>query len=120
MTEIPNKKKFDLEDRTRRFAKGVVSLCRTMEKRIINKEIISQLVRPSGSVGANYLEANDAMSKKDFAYRIRVCRKEAKESAYWLDLLKEGNEDYECYISKLEKEAVELKKIFSKIAEKLK
>jgi four helix bundle protein len=69
-------------------------------------------------VGANYREANDALSKKDFSYRIKITRKEAKESCYWLELLQEANSEYKEEINKLLTEAVELKKIFSSIADK--
>jgi len=81
----------------------------------------SQVVRSSGSVGANYIEANEALGKKDFAMRVKICRKEAKESAYWLRLIVSVNDDgcaEEC--TKLFDEAVELKKIFSSILEKSK
>ena len=78
-----------------------------------------QLIRSSGSVGANYIEANEALSKKDFVMRIKICRKEAKETAYWLRLIIDTNTD--CFKSEgasLRQEAVELKKIFSSIITK--
>jgi four helix bundle protein len=84
---------------------------------VINKELIGQLIRAGGSVGANYREANDALSKKDFNHRIKITRKEAKESHYWLELLQEANPGYKEEISKLLMEALELKKIFSSIAD---
>lgn len=84
----------------------------------INRELISQLIRASGSVGANYREANDALSKKDFGYRIKISRKEAKESHYWFQLLEEANPEFKGVIRKLSEESLELKKIFSSIAEK--
>ena len=80
-------KKYDLEDRTEKFAKDVIQFCRKLPKSTINFELISQVVRAAGSVGANYIEANEALSKKDFANRIKICRKEAKESRYWLKLI---------------------------------
>jgi len=76
------------------------------------------MIRASGSIGANYREPNDALSKKDFNHRIKITRKEAKELSYWLELLKEANPEYREDISKLLTEAVELKKIFSSIADK--
>ena len=119
MTQSPiTKQGFDLEERTLEFAKQVIKLCKQLPQNVINKELIAQLIRASGSVGANYREANDALSKKDFNHRIKITRKEAKESSYWLELLKEANPEYREEISKLLTEAVELKKIFSSIADK--
>jgi four helix bundle protein len=112
------KHKFDLEDRTLEFAKRIIRLCKQLPQTVINKEIVAQLIRASGSVGANYREANDSLSKKDFSYRIKISRKEAKESHYWLELLQEANPEYEEDITNLLTEAVELRKIFSAIAEK--
>ena len=110
---------FNLEKRTLEFAKEIIRLCKKLPHNVINRELISQLIRASGSVGANYREANDALSKKDFNHRIKITRKEAKESHYWLELLKEANPEYEEEIGKLLTEALELKKIFSSIADKV-
>ena len=82
MTEIPNKKRYDLEKRTLEFAKNIIRLCKRLSKNTINIKLISQLINASGSVGANYREANEALSKKDFVYRMRITRKECKESSY--------------------------------------
>lgn len=109
---------FDLEERTLEFAKEVIRLCKQLPQKVINRELIAQLIRASGSVGANYREANDALSKKDFNHRIKITRKEAKESYYWLELLQEANPENKEEISKLLTEAIELKKIFSSIADK--
>jgi four helix bundle protein len=109
---------FDLEERTLKFAKSVLKLCKQLTRNVINKELISQLVRSSGSVGANYREANDSLSKKDFRHRIKVTRKEAKETHYWLELLKETNTQYGNEINPLLKESLELRKIFSSIVDK--
>ncbi len=109
---------FDLEQRTLVFAKKVLHVCKKMPKDIINREIISQLIRSSGSVGANYREANDALSQKDFSHRIKIVRKEAKETEYWLELLKEANPGFEVEIDCLKMESIELKRIFSAIADK--
>jgi four helix bundle protein len=84
MTKIQNSKIYDLEDRTLGFAKNVRVFVRKLSKTPINSEDGKQLVKASGSVGANYIEANEALSKKDFTMRIKICRKEAKESRYWL------------------------------------
>ncbi len=119
MTKAPiTKHNFDLEERTLEFAKEVIKLCKKLPQNVINRELTAQLIRATGSVGANYREANDSLSKKDFSHRIKITRKEAKESYYWLELLKEANPEYKEDISKLLSEALELKKIFSSIADK--
>lgn len=74
----------DLEKRTLKFALDVRLFVRSLPKTIIAQEDSKQLVRSSGSVGANYIEACEALSRKDFAMRMKICRKEAKESRYWL------------------------------------
>ncbi len=112
------KHNFDLEERTLEFARRIIRLCKTLPQNTINREIIGQLIRSSGSIGANYREANDALSKKDFLYRMRITRKETKESHYWLQLLEEANEERFAEISPLLNEAEELKKIFSAIIAK--
>ena len=112
--------KFDLEDRTSEFAKRAIRLCKSLPRDTINIELISQLIRASGSVGANYREANEALGKKDFVYRMRITRKEAKESSYWLELVLEANEKFSEEIKSLLQEAVELRSIFSSIIDKSK
>lgn len=87
MTEILKKPRYDLEDRTLLFAKGVISFVRGIPLIVPNREISKQLVRSAGSIGANYREANDSLGKKDFLMRMRICRKEAKETIYWLHLV---------------------------------
>jgi len=112
-------KKYDLEDRTFLFAKNVRSFCKTISKSIANFSDISQLIRSSGSVGANYIEANESLSKKDFIHRIKISRKEAKESRYWLRLIDTMSNkvlDNEC--DKLIQEAQELMNIFGSIIQK--
>ena len=120
MIKIQNSKRYDLEDRTFNFAKDIALFVRRLPKNISNLEYGRQVVDSSGSVGANYIEANEALSKKDFTMRIKICRKEAKESAYWLRLIVETNsEEYRQEGEKLLDEAIELKKIFSSILVKL-
>jgi len=82
-----SKPAYDLEERTLLFAKAVRVFVRSIHKDIANIEDSKQLVRSSGSIGANYIEANDSLSKKDFIMRAKISKKEAKESAYWLKLL---------------------------------
>jgi len=111
---------YDLEERTFQFAKKVRIWVKKLPKSIGNDEDARQLVKASGSVDANYIEANEALSKKDFLFRLRICRKEAKESAYWIRLIMESNEIIpdEKEGKALYQEAVELKKIFSSIISK--
>lgn len=114
-------KPYDLEERTFQFAKDVRLFVKKLPNTIANVEDSKQLIRSSGSVGANYREANEALSKKDFLMRVKISRKEAKESAYWLRLVKETNEEkITDTANNLEIEALELKKILSAIIEKSK
>ena len=105
--------KYNLEERTLKFAKDTRDYLRTINKDSISYEYIKQLTRSSSSIGANYIEANECLSKKDFVMRVKICRKETKESIYWLKLL-------ECHDEKLINEATELMKIFGAIIEKCK
>ena len=107
---------YDLEERTFEFAKAVRAFVRRVMKDIPNIEDCKQVVRSSGSVAANYIEANEALSKKDFLMRAKICRKEAKESRLWLRLiLAEGLEDERV---RLEQESKELTHIFGAIVTK--
>jgi four helix bundle protein len=119
MTKMRNSKHYDLEERTLLFAKRVIALVNRLTKTLPNIEIGRQLVRSSGSVGANYIEANESLSRKDFVVRIKICRKESKESRYWLKLVKPKRED-ERERESLIAEATELMKIFGSIIEKSK
>jgi four helix bundle protein len=83
---------YDLEDRTFDFANDVRAFVKRIPKTLANIEDSKQVVRASGSVGANYIEANESLSKKDFRMRIRICRKGAKESRYWLRLIDTGDD----------------------------
>jgi len=120
MEEKSKKSVYDLEERTFQFAKELRLWIKNITKTISNIEDVKQLIRSSGSVGANYIEANESLSKKDFHFRIKICRKEAKESGYWLRLILETNDKIsdDDKGSFLLKESIELKKIFSVIAGK--
>jgi len=120
MTQIKNSKRYDLEERTLRFAKEVIEFVSTLPKTVANIEIMKQVIRSSGSVGSNYIEANEALSKKDFTMRVKICRKESKESRYWLRLIEVSEEDAEKRKQSLINEATELMKIFGSIVEKAK
>ena len=111
---------YDLEERTLKFAKAVIVFVRKLPKDFVNNEIIKQLVRSSGSVGANYIEANEALSRKDFLMHIKISRKEAKESRYWLNLIEINDEMTEKERQVLFDEATQLMKIFGSIVEKAK
>jgi four helix bundle protein len=112
-------KQYDLEDRTRVFAENVRAFAKKIPKTLANVEDAKQVVRASGSVGANYIEANESLSKKDFLLRIKICRKEAKETRYWLRLIDPGNA---AAVQKdrvnLIQEATELTSIFGAIIRK--
>lgn len=113
-----NNRQYDLEDRTLKFAKECRDFVRDIKKTISNIEDGKQLTRSSGSVGANYIEANEALSKKDFIMRIKICRKEAKESRYWLNLIKSVDNELSKKQLMLLKESTELMNIFGSILRK--
>ena len=87
MNSVGDNKPYDLEQRTFQFAKESRTFVRQLPRTITNLEDVKQLIRASGSIGANYIEANACIGKKDFVMKIKTCRREAKESAYWLRLL---------------------------------
>jgi len=119
MDKTQNSKQYDLEERTLKFAKRVRVFVKEIPKITANFEDVKQLVRSSGSVGANYIEANEALSKKDFVMRIKICRKEAKETIFWLKLIDVGNNTKaEKERREFLKEATELMMIFSAIMRK--
>ncbi len=109
-------KKYDLEDRTLKFAKDCIDLSKLLIKDTVNSELCRQLIRSSGSVGSNYREANDSTTKKDFYHRIGICRREVKESKYWLELLLHSNQKFLDKIEPLADEALQLARIFASIA----
>ena len=119
MTEIQNKKLYDLEERTFQFSKKCREFVRKLPKSIGTIEDGKQLVRSSGSVGANYIEANEALSKKDFIMRAKISKKETKESRYWLRLIYTGDKsELEKEKKELILEATELMNIFGAIIRK--
>src|SRR5204863_7451320 len=119
MTNGENPKRYDLEERTYEFARRVRAFIKLLHKTLANIEDAKQLVRPSGSVGSNYIEANEALSKKDFLMRIKICRKEAKESRFFLRLIDTGlTKNSGTDRDALASEARELTLIFSSIISK--
>lgn len=112
---------YDLEERTFQFAKDVRLFIKTLPHSLANVEDAKQGIKSSGSVGANYIEANESLSKKDFIFRVKISRKEAKESGFWLRLILETNNlKNEIEAKRLLNESIELKKILSSIIEKSK
>ena len=116
MTNHQLPKRFDLEDRTLRFAKEIINFCKKLPNNTINFKLIDQIIRSAGSIGANYREANDSLSKKDFIHRLRITRKESKETIFWLELIKESNKNVN--INNLIDECSQLRNIFSTIINK--
>jgi four helix bundle protein len=119
MTETPDPRRFDLEERTYEFARQVRAFVKRLPHTICNQQDVPQLVRASGSVGANYIEANEALSKKDFRMRIKISRKESKECRYWLRLV-DTHEDasLDAERARLIQESTELMRIFAAILHK--
>lgn len=106
---------YNLENRTAIFGENVLSFCKTINIDTISKPLISQLVRSATSVGANYMEANGAASKKDFKNKIYICKKEAQETKHWLRMISSITPEKRDDATTLWKEAQELSMIFHKI-----
>jgi four helix bundle protein len=113
MTQFSNK--YDLEERTAKFGEDIIKFCKTIQQNVITIPIISQLIRSGTSMGANYCEANNASSKKDFKNKIFICKKEAQETKHWLRMMAQVAPDKKDEIRKLWKECQELTLIFQKI-----
>ena len=110
---------FDLEERTYQFARDVRAFVKKLPRTVCNQEDVRQLVKSSGSVGANYIEANEKLSKKDFRLRMKIARKESKESRYWLRLVDcDNSKELETARANLIQESTELLRIFSAILTK--
>ena len=118
MTEFQNK--YDLEERTAKFGEQVIKFCRSIKQDAITKPIISQLIRSSTSIGANYMEANGASSRKDFKNKIHICKKESQETKHWLRMLAQCVPERKEEIRELWKECQELTLIFGRISSSLK
>jgi four helix bundle protein len=111
----PAKRAFDLEERTARFGEAVIAFCKAVPKNVITFPLIGQLVKSGTSVGANYCEADDAVSKKEFRLKIGTCKKEARESKYWLRMIASAEDSVRDAARPLWVEAKELHLIFAKI-----
>jgi len=110
-----SEKTYNLEKRTSDFAKNVVLFCRGIKQNPVTNPLINQLVRAGTSIGANYMEANGASSRKDFKNKIHICKKEVQETRYWLKILQDSMPEKETQIEELWKEAQEFSMIFGKI-----
>jgi four helix bundle protein len=112
----PNDKKtYDLEERTAQFGEAIIEFAKTIPLDHVNSPLISQLVRAATSIGANYMEADGAESKKDFQHKISICKKESKETKHWLKMIVKANPNRRDECQELFKEAQELSLIFSSI-----
>jgi len=107
-------KENNLETRTVKFSGEIITFVRKLKRDIINNPLISQLVRSATSIGANYCEAQGSSSKKDFKNKLYICKKECKETKYWLEVIAKSNPEYAEECRKLWREAQELTLIFSK------
>ena len=118
MNQLSNK--YDLEERTARFGESIITLCKSTQQDAISRPLISQLVRSATSIGANYMEANGASSRKDFSNKIFICKKEAQETKHWIRMLLGVITNKKEHLEILWKEAQELTLIFQKITSSLK
>jgi four helix bundle protein len=110
-----NENRFDLEERTAKYGEAVIDFVKSLPETTISKPLISQLVRSATSVGANYMEADCAESKKDFRHKIGICKKESKETMHWLRMIAHTNGESSEKCKTLRQEAHELTLIFAKI-----
>jgi len=115
-SKIANSHVYDLEERTAKFGENLILLCKKLKQDTITRPLISQLIRSGTSIGANYMEANGASSKKDFINKIFICKKEAQETKHWLKMLTTCDTDLQFDLLKQWKECQELTLIFQKIA----
>jgi four helix bundle protein len=106
---------FDLEKRTAAFGESVIEFCQTVGRTAITKPLISQLVRSACRVGADYCEADESATKREFRYRISLCRREARETKHWLRMLVAASKESAETARVLWKEADELTRIFAAI-----
>ena len=110
-----NDQPFDLEERTAVFGEAAVRFAKRIPQNSVTNPLINQIVRSSTSVGANYCEADDAGTKKDFKYKIGICRKEARETKHWLRMIAAAAPEFKAEARDLWQEAKELHLIFAAI-----
>ena len=117
--QTPTNKKFDLEDRTAKFGEEVIEFVKSLPKNVVTNPLINQLVKCATSIGANYCEADDAESKKDFKHKIGICKKESREAKHFLRMTAKAVPEKSSSARKLWQEARELNLIFNKIYQKV-
>jgi len=105
----------EFENRTTEFAKRIVRLCKELANNRINNPLVGQIIRSSGSIGANYREANESLGKKDLIHRLKISRKEAKETQHWLEIIEEANPEIKQRMTDLFQEVIEIRNILSAI-----
>lgn len=115
MTKDVGEKKYDLEERTAKFGEVILIFCKELRSTNITEPLINQLVRSATSIGANYMEANGASSKKDFVNKIFICKKESQETKHWLRMLATVIPEHAEQLQKFRNESQELTMIFQKI-----
>jgi len=113
-----NKKKYDLEERTAKFGEDIIEFAKSLSDTSVNRPLISQIVRSGTSIGANYMEADGAESKKDFQHKIGICKKEAKETMHWLRMIAKADPTKKDECRKYWQESHELALIFASILRK--
>ena len=114
--QMTNEEKvYDLEERTARFGESIIDFAKTLPRNLINNQLIGQIIRSATSIGANYMEADGAESKKDFRHKIAICKKESKETKHWLRMILKANSNKKDECTSLSREAQELTLIFSSI-----
>lgn len=118
MKQLPNN--YNLEERTAKFGESIIRFCKKLKQDVISIPIVNQIIRSGTSIGANYMEANGASSRKDFQNKIFICKKEAQETKHWLRMLAVCFPNQKEETRELWKEAQELTLIFQKIISSLK
>ena len=116
--EEQKRRKFDLEERTAKFGEAVIAFAKSMPKDVVTLPLIDQFVRSGTGIGANYCEADDAVSKREFRVKINSCKKEARETKYWLRMIVAADSSKKIQARLLWKEAKELHLIFASIYRK--
>lgn len=118
MTQVQSPKVYDLEERTAAFGEAIILFVKTLSRNEVNRPLVSQIVRSSTSIGANYVEADGAESGKDFRHKIAISKKEAKETMHWCQMLAAANPERKEELRNFWQEAKELALIFSAILNK--
>lgn len=120
MTNENKNRKYDLEERTAKFVEAIILFCKKVRRSPINDPLVNQLVKAGTSVGANYCEADDAVSKADFRNKIGICKKESRESKHFIRMIVVAVPELKVEARILWIEAKELNLIFNAIFKKLK